>query len=38
LPQLVFPALAEEKLQAVSAWHERQDKIRQRGWNLAFAE
>jgi len=29
-PQLVFPALAMEKIQAVSAWQARQERLQQR--------
>ena len=38
LAHLVFPALAVEKLDAVSAWHERQREIQRREPSLAFAE
>ncbi len=35
-PQLVFPALATEKVQAVAAWRTRQQNLRQP--RLVFAE
>jgi hypothetical protein len=35
-PQLVFPALAVEKVQAVAAWQTRQQSVRQS--RLLFAE
>jgi hypothetical protein len=37
-PQLVFPTLALEKAESVSAWHRRQQAIRQSGPVLSFAE
>jgi hypothetical protein len=36
-PQLLFPALATEKAQAVATWHARQQFLRQRGSPLAVA-
>jgi hypothetical protein len=37
-PHLVFPTLALEKAEAVSAWQRRQNAIRQTRPALAFAE
>ena len=36
-PHLVFPALAWEKVEAVTRWRRRQEAIRQGGSSLAFA-
>ena len=36
-PQLLFPSLAMEKIQAVSAWQARQQSLRQRRAVLAAA-
>jgi predicted secreted hydrolase len=36
-PQLFFPALAREKVQAVAAWQTRQDSLRRRGARFAGA-
>jgi hypothetical protein len=35
VPQLVFPTLAQEKAQAVAAWHRRQRSLHQPGVALA---
>ena len=36
-PHLVFPALAEEKVHAIAAWHERQAALQHAEPTLAFA-
>ena len=36
-PQLFFPTLAMEKVQAVAAWQTRQDSLRRNGVRLARA-
>ena len=36
-PQLVFPTLAMEKAQAVTAWHVRQRTMRRNSYGLAYA-
>jgi hypothetical protein len=36
-PQLFFPALAREKVQAVAVWQARQDSLRRRGARFAGA-
>ena len=37
-PQLVFPALAEEKAEAAVKWHQRQTALRRPAAEVAFAE
>jgi len=37
VPQLVFPALAAEKAEAVAAWHTRQQSMQRTDPGLAFA-
>ena len=37
VPQLVFPALAAEKAQAVATWHARQQSMQRISPGLAFA-
>lgn len=37
VPHLVFPALAEEKLESVTRWHRRQQALRERDPLLSFA-
>jgi hypothetical protein len=37
-PQLVFPALAQEKAEAAVAWHERQAALRRPLSEASFAE
>jgi hypothetical protein len=36
-PQLLFPTLAVEKVQAVARWHERQQSLRSHGSPLLLA-
>ena len=36
-PHLVFPALAEEKVHAIAAWHQRQAALQHAEPTLAFA-
>jgi hypothetical protein len=37
-PQLVFPALAQEKAEAAVKWHQRQTALRRPAAEVAFAE
>lgn len=36
-PHLIFPALAQEKVNAVAAWHQRQTALQRTEPTLAFA-